>query len=205
MQIWYFDGVISRKSVAFNSFGHGLSILTTEGESELPIMSSDKLQEKYSLKFDTLAADCEGCICQFVEENEMSQFKIILLEKDQCDTCDYEKVEQHLSNLGFLRICNKWNYVYRTVHINVNGLPFKILNQQVANGNIGAFGELGYISEEEVNVVLNEKGILTLSAHAPSKITIENKGFLSVRGYCSPTSKIPPTMVFSVITMLLES
>lgn len=191
-----FNGIVSKKPVSLIPFGYSSMTIPSESESDVPIISLNQLQEKHSLKFDVIVADCEGCMCQFVEENDMSQFKSIFLEKDQCHMCDYEKVEAHLSSLGFLRIHNHLNIVFRSVYINMNFLPFNILSYEVSHGTIGVFGKLGYTSENISDVIIDEQNIYPLSAHAPSKILINTKVPFQIRGYCSTTSQQCPKLSF---------
>jgi FkbM family methyltransferase len=195
-----FNGAVSKQPLKFKAaygierYGSSTVIVNNEKEVDVISMSMQELEEKYSIKFDVLVADCEGCMCQFVQENNMSQFKMILLEKDQCHTCNYDIVENYLSNLGFLRIRNELNIVFRSVYINMNFLPFKILSYKVSRGTIGVFGKLGYISEENVNVGIDQSH--TLSAHAPSKVLIEAKKFFQIQGYCSLTAEECPELTF---------
>ena len=193
-----FNGVVSKRPVKFNSGGYisSTTVAKDEKDGNIATLSLDQLQQKYALKFDVIVADCEGCMGQYVEENDMSQFKMIMLEKDSCHTCDYEKMEAELGKIGFLRIRNHLNIVYRSVYINTNFLPFNILSYQVSYGTIGLFRKLGYISENVSDVIIDEKEVHTLSAHAPSKIIITNKQPLLIRGYCSPSSKVCPTLIF---------
>ena len=198
-----FNGVVSKKLVDIIPGGYGTMTIPNENihESSIVSMTLDRLQEKYSLKFDVIVADCEGCICQFTEENDMSQFKMILLEKDQCGICNYEKVETHLKNLGFLKIREYLYYVFRTVYINMNFLPFNILSYEVFKGTIGLFGKLGYLSGNDVNVNVDEGS--TLSAHAPSKVLIETNVPLRIQGFCSSSSQKCPKLVFKCNNIII--
>lgn len=149
-------------------------------------------------------ADCEGFIKEFIEENDVNQFKLILLEKDRPEVCDYKMVEAHLSEKGFLRITNKPDQLFpevaRAVYVNMNFLPFKVLSYEVAHGNIGLFGKMGYDTDVNgratTDLELDETDVATISAHAFSKVVISTDKHLLIRGYCSPSSKYSPLMTF---------
>jgi FkbM family methyltransferase len=191
-----FNGAVSRKNLNFVDIAYGSSTIKTEDVGNTNIITLEELQTKYSLKFDVIVADCEGCICSFVEENDISQFKLILLEKDQPCLCDYEKLESILNKMGFICIRNVWNIVYRSVYINMNFLPFRILSHSVNHGNIGIFGKLGYISENITDVIIDNSKFNTFSLHAPSILTIETQKEMLIRGYASPTAKYCPILTF---------
>jgi len=58
---------------------------------ETPALSVDGLQKEFGLKFDTLVADCEGCVINFFQENPtfVKQLNQIVME------VDYKKKEEH--------------------------------------------------------------------------------------------------------------
>jgi FkbM family methyltransferase len=197
-----YNGIVSKTPMNFTPFGLGSFVnnVAIGDVGNVQYTSIEELEKKYQIKFDALIADCEGSILKFIEENDISNFRIILLEKDRTDICDYDKVETHFNNCGFLRITNKvdpqFKEVFRSVYVNTNKLLFNILSYKTAHGNIGLFGKLGYDGIETTNVIIDEKDVDTISLHAPSSIIIENKEELLIMGYCSPTSKSSPIMTF---------
>jgi hypothetical protein len=62
------------------------------------------LQHAHGLVFDTLVADCEGCLCAFAEENPcfvFHQLRNIMFEADLPKTCDYAALRRRLRAVGF--------------------------------------------------------------------------------------------------------
>jgi len=70
---------------------------------------------------------------------------------------------------------------------------FTVWSAEVAYGVLGLDGSLGYSSEK---IQVPGEGYITLSAHAPSRITLTLKKPVMVSGYCSPTSMNPPELHF---------
>lgn len=202
-----FNGTISKNPVCITYNGYSSHTNNKKGDDNVKICSLLELEKSYGLKFDVLVADCEGFIGQFVEENDMSQFKVIILEKDQCHMCDYDKVENSLSSVGFLRISNHFKEVYRCVYINMNNLPFKILNYKVGHGCLGLFGKLGYLSKyggnDESEVIYKTKNVGSLSVHAPSQVCVNFEKDMMISGYCSPTGVLCPKMVFKCDSVII--
>ena len=73
-----------------------------------------KLMKKTGLKFDCLVADCEGCICEFIDENGeyIKDFKMIIFEKDYPDQCDYERIKLKLVEWNFKVLVDKFVSVW---------------------------------------------------------------------------------------------
>jgi FkbM family methyltransferase len=73
-------------------------------------MSLHNLQKKYDLVFDCLVADCEGFLCDFIDENPwfLDQLKVIIFEKDgspwQNYIARYEALERLLTENKFTRV-----------------------------------------------------------------------------------------------------
>jgi FkbM family methyltransferase len=117
-QFHVYNGVISKDAYTINTVTpshkyYEYATYTTKcddsASSSLQHMSLEALQRHYDIEFDTLIADCEGFLCDFVEENEemMKQFRLIIFEKDGTPWSvlekRYEKMEETLVNLGFKR------------------------------------------------------------------------------------------------------
>ena len=65
------------------------------------------IQKKYNLQFDTLVADCEGCLCDFVQENRSfvtTQLRNIMFESDLPKVCDYGMIRSVLREAGFRQV-----------------------------------------------------------------------------------------------------
>jgi hypothetical protein len=56
--------------------------------------------------FNVLIADCEGAIEQFYDENKefFKGLRLILLEKDRPDHCDYDRIFKEFRELGFQQV-----------------------------------------------------------------------------------------------------
>ena len=59
--------------------------------------------------FNVLIADCEGFIEQFYDENKefFKGLRLILLEKDRPNHCNYDRIFEEFKNLGFKQIDEK--------------------------------------------------------------------------------------------------
>jgi FkbM family methyltransferase len=55
------------------------------------------------VKFDVLVADCEGCMCTFLEENGeyIKHYRMIIMEQDFPNLCDYNAVNKKLLEWKF--------------------------------------------------------------------------------------------------------
>jgi hypothetical protein len=180
-----FNGAISKTPLTFHNTGYG-SVTTPSNVSNIKIATLDE----FNLKFDAVVADCEAFFGKFMDENDMSNFKIIILEKDQPERCNYDEVERQLLLYGFLCIRNTLNIVYRSVYINMNFLPFNVISYSISYGSLGFFNKLGYEGNHITDVIIDED-VITLSAHSPSTVVIVAKKKLTLRGYISPTSLNP--------------
>lgn len=78
--------------------------------STIQNMSLQDLQNHYNLKFDCIVADCEGFLCDFIDENMwvLGQLKTIIYEKDGSPWHEFkprwEKLEKILMEHNFTRI-----------------------------------------------------------------------------------------------------
>ena len=64
------------------------------------------LIEETGLQFDTLVADCEGCLGVFFDENleYIPNFKMITMEYDYSSEIDYDKINKILIDFGFIQV-----------------------------------------------------------------------------------------------------
>lgn len=103
-----FDGVISERPKVFVEEGLGsFTPDASPGDSKLlKRITLDVLVKEQGREFTFLFADCEGCLCSFLEENKrhIPYFRMIVMEKDKPSCCDYGKIEQLLASEGFARV-----------------------------------------------------------------------------------------------------
>jgi FkbM family methyltransferase len=107
-------GTISKKPVKLTGldvyYGYG-----TTGEedetSSIPHYSVAEVEKKYNLKFDTLVADCEGCLEVFFDDNKdfIKKLKLVFIEKDYPEKTNYRKVTNFLKKNNFDRIVGGQN------------------------------------------------------------------------------------------------
>jgi FkbM family methyltransferase len=78
---------------------------------KISTLSIDKIQEIYNIHFNSLVADCEGFLLQFIEENPsfFDNLICVIYEEDCCknhpinnDFIDYTIIETFLINKGFI-------------------------------------------------------------------------------------------------------
>ena len=107
-----YNGIITSEN--FKLFGewrnYGVTTIKADN-SDTNIITHITLKDlidKYNLNFNTLFADCEGFLEQFICENIniISTFNKIIYEKDYQDKCDYEKIKNILLNFGFKIVLN---------------------------------------------------------------------------------------------------
>ncbi len=62
-----------------------------------------------------LFADCEGCLCGFLEEypNFIKQIRLIIFEQDMPHLCDYAKIKNILVENKFSNIEDKFVNVWK--------------------------------------------------------------------------------------------
>lgn len=97
-------GLISLKPMQMKFDGYSTHALLTNSTSAVHHFS---LQDALNLggvsSFDTLVADCEGCLESFIQENDglLNGLHTIIFEADRKEACDYFKVKNKLKNAGF--------------------------------------------------------------------------------------------------------
>ena len=193
-EIW--SGAVSNRPLQLSGSGYGDVTKHVEGSGNIQVATLSELEQKYGLKFDALVADCEGCICNFVKENDISNFRIILLEKDYVTNTNYEEIDKSLYDVGFVKIKEEFNEVYRTVYVNTTSIGFKILDHTVGHGHLGLFGRIGYETDKGTDVLLTN-GWTAISAHGPSKIILQIDRQMTIRGYLLPSAVSDNKYTFS--------
>jgi hypothetical protein len=101
-----FNGVISKQSQFFQKAGLSSRTRCEPCSSESYLVPNKSLQEiidEFGLQFDTLVADCEGCLEHFFTENidYIHKFKMITFEEDYGNECNYDKIKQILKDNNF--------------------------------------------------------------------------------------------------------
>lgn len=99
------SGVVSKKPVGLLQNGYASRLVPVDSKAPaLPTHTVEALQKKYKLRFDTLVADCEGCLCAFADENPefvFRQLRTIMFEADLPKRCDYASLRRRLHAAGF--------------------------------------------------------------------------------------------------------
>jgi FkbM family methyltransferase len=77
-----------------------------DSSSTVHRMTLDDVQNQYGLRFDTLVADCEGYLESFFDENPelYSQLRLVILEQDYPEKCNYAKINEQFRLHGFICI-----------------------------------------------------------------------------------------------------
>lgn len=99
--------------------GYAVQTVPCEGaECHVDHLRYEDLQERYGVVFDTIVADCEGClpglIAHVLETNpRLEPIKKIIFETDYEDRVDYEGMYATLRRLGFERTEGGFVQVWR--------------------------------------------------------------------------------------------
>jgi hypothetical protein len=99
----YFEsvhGIVSTSPQIINRQGYGTTTSTAE-LSDIPNYTILQLEDKFNIKFNTLVADCEGCLEKVINENDISKFSKIIYEEDQPGNCNYKNIANILISNGF--------------------------------------------------------------------------------------------------------
>jgi FkbM family methyltransferase len=100
------------KKMIYDGYATKLTKENSAGDS-LQI-TYDQFKKEYPFKFNVLIADCEGCLCDFIDAlgDDINNYNKILFEADQKDVCSYENLVLKLKNLGFKVVKNDDNFRY---------------------------------------------------------------------------------------------
>ena len=97
------DKVIGDKPKKRRGYGYGTRMAAaSSAESEVVVQSINikQLQKDIEIVFDTLVADCEGCLEEFIQHcityNVLHQFHTLIYERDKKDICNYEWIEKQI-------------------------------------------------------------------------------------------------------------
>lgn len=97
--------------------GYGGSMVESS-EPNNKITYSD-FKNKYPLKFNVIVADCEGCLCEFLDiiGDDLNNITKIIFEADNPGICDYNTLIKKLTDNGFIEKEKKFKDVDRYVYI----------------------------------------------------------------------------------------
>nr|WIL02776.1 methyltransferase [Cedratvirus borely] len=195
-----FNGAVSKERLYFNaaslgSFTENASTAIEKGRQgaeEIKTVTLGQLENIYKLKFDVLVADCEGAFEQFAKENDLSSFRMVLLEEDEWVRCNYDKCYELLKSYGFTVLHKYFDACNRSVHVNTSTLPFDLLYHE-SSFPVGLFGKSGYVTQEYRVYDRN-----TISCHAPSKLLIKAKKDVTITPILLPSALDPKKITFYI-------
>jgi len=117
-----FQGIISdnKTGLVVEKNGYGTTIIESK-ENKKPKNSEtiisltyQEFLKRYPLPFNVLVVDCEGCFESVLKSigEHIQHFRLILLEKDMPNLCDYKKVHHHLIGNGFECVRDGFHTIY---------------------------------------------------------------------------------------------
>jgi glycosyl transferase, family 25 len=122
-------GFVSNKPKSLIHMGYASRTIDS-ADKNTNSLSVEQIQEKYTLKFDTLVADCEGFLETFFEEHPFmySQLHTVIFEADFPNKCNYDKIRAILKINGFIEIIHgfqnvykkPWTFVDKVIYINAD-------------------------------------------------------------------------------------
>lgn len=116
-------GIISKTPMNLRRLGSATTCEKAD-RSSLEMYTLEEIEEKYSLKFNTLVADCEGFLETFFDENPKmyKELNLIIMEKDFASKCNYPKLEKELAANGFKQIESKYYGDWSKNYLNPTGV-----------------------------------------------------------------------------------
>lgn len=113
-EITLHKGFVSNKKLGLHPMGYASSAVETQS-TDIPSISVRGLESIYSLKFNTLVADCEGFLETFFDENPFlyQQLHTVIFEADFPNKCNYTKIRDTLKQKGFREIIHGFQNVYK--------------------------------------------------------------------------------------------
>jgi FkbM family methyltransferase len=106
---------ISNKPKKMIDDSYGTRMVNSEAENDSTNMITyDDFKKKYPLKFNVLVADCESCLCDFINDmgDDINNYNKILIEADFKELCEYDKLINFLVSKGFKIVNNNNNFRY---------------------------------------------------------------------------------------------
>lgn len=109
-------GVVNTKKVSLNKDSYA-SNTTYDVCGNVNIYTFDDIEKNFNLKFNTLVADCEGCIGDLFNENPIlyNQLKLIIIEHDFPDKTNYNILVDNFKKFGFKEIEENFDRISRSV------------------------------------------------------------------------------------------
>lgn len=111
-----FNGIISEKpkKLYLNGFATTALNTTKNDKNKIPSWTLKEIMDIAKLDFNVLVADCEGCLCDFFEENKnyLKNYKTIIFEKDYPDRCDYNNIHEQLLKYNFKCVQDEFVVAY---------------------------------------------------------------------------------------------
>jgi hypothetical protein len=117
--------------------------------------ASFSLQDALTLgnvsSFDTLVADCEGCLESFLTQNDtfLNGLHTIMFEADRKEACDYAKIREKLERAGFRPILEGFQNAW-------------IKNRTVDKRDLRAIKKLGGLRSGDIYVIVASILLITL-------------------------------------------
>lgn len=102
-------GFISNKKINLSNLESGYaSRYELNNNSLIPCFTLNEIKKKYNLNFDVLVADCEGYLEEFFDQNPelYNDLRLLILEEDCKEICNYEKLELNFKKHGFKTIAS---------------------------------------------------------------------------------------------------
>ena len=94
--------------------GYGTYTESCEGdECNTESITYDNLEHKYNITFNTIVADCEGCLPELINHIEnMDPIRKIIFETDRSNESDYTKMYTKLHECGFKNIQDEFVQIW---------------------------------------------------------------------------------------------
>lgn len=112
--VWLHKGFVSKKTRNLLPYGYAATSIVAD-TSTIVSISVEDIESVYSLKFDTLVADCEGFLEEFFDEHPQlyDQLHTVIFEADYPNKCNYNKIRQTLKEHGFREIITGFQNVFK--------------------------------------------------------------------------------------------
>ena len=116
-QFHILKGFVSRtnlKVIKVGDNGYGTTFEEAEA-SDSNSYTVEQIESMYKLKFNTLVADCEGCLEKLFDENPnfYQTMKLIIFEQDYPQKCNYNKIIENLRKNNFREVVSGFHSVWK--------------------------------------------------------------------------------------------
>ena len=108
------QGFVSRKNLELTGYGYGLTAKETNSTNYNSYTLED-VENMYNLKFNTLVADCEGCLETLFDENPRlyKDLRLVIFEKDYPEKCNYDKIIENLKKNNYKELVSGFHSVWK--------------------------------------------------------------------------------------------